>query len=138
MTASYNEISNWGYGVVAESVGYTSGVFLSVDIGPMNNIRDNDVGVGVYNGSSAVKVNFNDIVGNATLGVESDDTANILDAENNWWGACDGPSHSSNPPGTGDAVSDNVDFTRGSTAPATPTATDCPTTRRAWLSAPIG
>jgi hypothetical protein len=32
-------------------------------------------------------------------------------AENNWWGDCSGPYHSTtNPSGTGDAVSDNVDY----------------------------
>ena len=117
LTASYNEISNWGYGVVTYECagGITPCAFLSVDIGPMNNIRDNDVGVGVYNGSSAVAVNFNYIVGNAILGVESDDTANILDATSNWWGACDGPGPVG--PGSGDKVSTLVDFDPWITGP---------------------
>jgi len=33
-----------------------------------------------------------------------------LDATNNWWGNASGPYHTDNPEGTGDAVSDNVDF----------------------------
>jgi hypothetical protein len=36
----------------------------------------------------------------------------VFSAENNWWGSASGPYHSTdNPSGTGDKVSDNVDFT---------------------------
>jgi hypothetical protein len=117
LTASYNEISNWGYGVVTYDCPgcYEPSAFLSVDVGPMNNILDNDVGVGVYNDSSAVAVNFNNIVGNASFGVESDDAANILDATNNWWGACNGPGPVG--PGTGDKVSTLVDYDPWITGP---------------------
>jgi hypothetical protein len=113
LSASYNEISDWGHGVVTYACTgcVTSSAFLSVDIGPMNNIRDNDVGVGVYNDSSAVAVNFNYIVGNASFGVESDDTANTLDATHNWWGHPTGPYQpTKNPAGMGDRVSDYVLF----------------------------
>ncbi|MGQ9543438.1 MAG: hypothetical protein ACUVTM_05050 [Candidatus Bathyarchaeia archaeon] len=60
-----------------------------------------------------VHVNFNNIVGNSgvdVFGVSNEGTG-ILDAESNWWGSATGPTHASNPGGTGDAVSDNVDFT---------------------------
>jgi len=34
-----------------------------------------------------------------------------MNAENNWWGSASGPTHSTaNPCGTGDVVSDYVDF----------------------------
>jgi PKD repeat protein len=35
----------------------------------------------------------------------------ILDAENNWWGDSSGPQAPSNPGGTGDPISGNVDYT---------------------------
>ncbi len=38
-------------------------------------------------------------------------TANIINAENNWWGNASGPYHTTlNPTGTGNNVSNNVDF----------------------------
>ncbi len=37
-------------------------------------------------------------------------TAPAVDAENNWWGSATGPTNDSNPNGTGDVVSDNVNF----------------------------
>ena len=52
----------------------------------------------------------NSISGNATYGFLQYGTlvGPVIDAENNWWGACSGPSGAG--PGTGDAVSTNVDF----------------------------
>lgn len=46
-----------------------------------------------------------------------------LDARNNWWGDASGPTHYTNPDGTGDAVGeyDNVVFTPWLTAPPTGT-----------------
>ncbi len=38
------------------------------------------------------------------------DTGVTVDARYNWWGSSTGPAHSSNPGGTGDAVSDDVTF----------------------------
>ncbi len=66
-------------------------------------------GVRIRSGTSAtgVTVNYNTIVGNALLGVNHEGT-DTLDAENNWWGACSGPSGVG--PGSGDAVSANVDY----------------------------
>lgn len=59
--------------------------------------------------ASSVVAHYNCITGN-TLGVSngSAEVANLVDAENNWWGAADGPSGVG--PGSGDAVSANVDF----------------------------
>jgi hypothetical protein len=34
----------------------------------------------------------------------------VIAAENNWWGNASGPTHGENPPGTGAAVSDKVDY----------------------------
>ena len=53
----------------------------------------------------------NDIVGNDSFGVRNQSTGVTIDARYNWWGAESGPKHPSlNPDGTGDEVSDRVDF----------------------------
>ena len=67
-----------------------------------------------------VNINYNYFQGNVLTytGPETPSVAGALvnvavpevDGEYNWWGNCSGPAHSSNPSGTGDAVSDNVDF----------------------------
>ena len=90
-------------------------------------------GVVVAGGHSGVAINYNNIYGNATAppddpvytdpenlvdytgygGVYNDDTDvdyGSVDATNNWWGHSSGPTHAGNPGGTGDAVSDNVDY----------------------------
>ncbi len=51
--------------------------------------------------------NNNNIYNNDDDGMENQ-TSTTVDAEDNWWGASDGPSGYG--PGSGDAVSDNVDF----------------------------
>jgi len=59
-------------------------------------------------------VHFNNIYDNTTYGAVSSNMAGytvmVMDATNNWWGDASGPTHASNPGGSGDAVSDNVDY----------------------------
>lgn len=75
-----------------------------------NNLHDNNYGVGSWacerTPVGTNQVNFNIIAGNTGYGAMNFDSIDI-NAEYNWWGASDGPSHS---PGSGDKVSDNVDF----------------------------
>jgi len=66
-----------------------------------------------------VLIQFNSIQGN-TFGVKNTATATV-DATYNWWGDASGPTHSSNPEGAGDAVSDNVLFKPWLEAPYQPT-----------------
>ncbi len=83
-----------------------------------NNITNNDVGVYVgtdtqfggtpSSSTNGINVNQNNIVGNPTFGVQND-TAFVTNAENNYWGAPDGPGPVG--PGSGDKVTANVDFT---------------------------
>ncbi|HIE17169.1 MAG TPA: hypothetical protein EYP71_03135 [Dehalococcoidia bacterium] len=66
-----------------------------------------------YGGPWAVpggKIYYNDIVTGGQYGIMVDPgaTGGPLDAENNWWGANDGPGGVG--PGSGDAVSANVDY----------------------------
>ena len=51
----------------------------------------------------------NDISGNIEYGIRNVGIT-VVDAENNWWGDASGPTHSSNSGGTGDTVSNNVDY----------------------------
>jgi len=64
---------------------------------------------GVYCEDSEPDINNNDIVGNIEFGVYNETSeTHMVNAENNWWGDISGPSGAG--PGTGDAVSDGVDF----------------------------
>ena len=77
-----------------------------------NDLYDNNYGVGAWSPDRTPvsnQINYNYIYDNTGYGVINYDVI-TLDAENNWWGDCSGPTHASNPNGTGDNVSDNVDF----------------------------
>lgn len=54
-----------------------------------------------------VNINYNEIINNSNYGVLNG-TGEVINAKYNWWGANDGPSGAG--PGTGDAVSSNVDY----------------------------
>ncbi|MBO6620974.1 MAG: T9SS type A sorting domain-containing protein [Balneola sp.] len=72
-------------------------------------IAENDRGIMVY-GSGNPSVTNSDISGNTEFGIFNRDKTFTIDATNNWWGNNSGPTHSTNPTGTGDEVSDGVDF----------------------------
>jgi hypothetical protein len=83
-----------------------------------NNIVDNaEAGVSVtqfidypdFKGYEPVGtvIRYNRIVGNK-VGVENNDVSTNVDAALNWWGSATGPTHASNPGGTGDPVTDKV------------------------------
>ena len=58
-----------------------------------------------------VKINFNNIVDNNKFGILNTSTVGTLDASGNWWGSTTGPNNATtNPSGTGNAVSNNVDY----------------------------
>jgi hypothetical protein len=52
-------------------------------------------------------IRYNRIVDNK-VGVENNDVSTNVDAALNWWGSATGPTHASNPGGTGDPVTDKV------------------------------
>ncbi len=64
----------------------------------------------VAKGSSNPTINYCDIYQNSGMGVYNVDESFVINAENNWWGSDSGPTHSSNPGGTGSVVSNAVDF----------------------------
>ena len=72
-------------------------------------------------GASNPVINYCDIYDSRFLGVNNVNQSFTIDARYNWWGNNTGPTHSGNPGGTGDAVSDMVDysdFRSGSSNPA--------------------
>ncbi len=73
-----------------------------------NNFTNADVGVFVYDDGNVDNIEFseNNFLGNID-GVENTNTY-ILDATCNWWGDISGPSGYG--PGTGDSITENVDF----------------------------
>ncbi|MHC5108553.1 MAG: right-handed parallel beta-helix repeat-containing protein, partial [Planctomycetota bacterium] len=74
------------------------------------NSTGSDSGVHIANNAhvDAIAFNGNMIVGNALFGINNEGIG-ILNAVDNFWGDASGPTHASNPGGTGDAISDNVD-----------------------------
>lgn len=86
-TLSGNDFYDNGWGVYVDALG-TSGVYT-----------------GTVSGAHNIAIHLNNIYGNTNFGVWNGQT-DVVDAENNWWGANDGPSAS---PGSGDKISDNVD-----------------------------
>lgn len=85
VTVRYNTISNNDYGIYVGSFSYADDPLTEVFFAD-NNIEDND-SYGFFNA-----------------------TNELINAENNWWGNSSGPTHDDNPGGTGDRVTDNVDF----------------------------
>ncbi len=73
-----------------------------------NIVTGNTIGVKIQEtvDASTISINFNNIYGNTSYGIDNASTTSV-DAENNWWGANDGPGPS---PGSGDLVSANVDY----------------------------
>ncbi len=72
-----------------------------------NNLLENNIAV--YCTSSAQPIiNFNNILANTTYGVQNTTASLVVDAKYNWWGHASGPSGEG--PGTGDVVSEYVDF----------------------------
>lgn len=61
-------------------------------------------------GSSNPVINFNDIYENREFGVWNVDQTFTIDATENWWGDDSGPVHETNPNGTGDEISDGINY----------------------------
>jgi hypothetical protein len=64
-------------------------------------------GISVLN-SAGAEAHNNNIEGNGSFGMLVDGASGVVNATNNWWGAGDGPSGVG--PGSGDAVTTNVNF----------------------------
>ena len=80
------------------------------------------IGSGGAQSAATITVNNNNITTNSPNGATNKATG-TLNAENNWWGDASGPSGQG--PGSGDAVSTNVDFDPWLTQPAEIPAGPC-------------
>jgi parallel beta-helix repeat protein len=72
-----------------------------------NTITANDVGIHI-DGNANPQIHDNDIRGNTTYGVQNENSSVVVVAEKNYWGDADGPGGAGL--GSGDAVSQNVDY----------------------------
>jgi hypothetical protein len=100
----------------SQIINNNTGVYLNGNVTGVS-ITNNDIsnnggptGIDVTEGAAAGnEAHHNNIVGNG-VGVNNADTDDDFNATCNWWGNASGPTHASNPGGTGDAVSDGVIF----------------------------
>ena len=110
ITDCYGEDSGWD----------SAGIYVHEAFGPGtsatitgNTISGSNYGIVVGYGThttSEVVAHYNNIAGN-DCGVQSIGLqVPQVDATYNWWGDVSGPTHSGNPGGTGDAVTDYVDY----------------------------
>jgi len=108
VTISDNEVSGFDTGLRLGRT--TDGGSILTITGENNIITGNNRGIWARE-DSVVTISESKITSNVTVGAEilsgSDGT---LNATHNWWGSSTGPTHASNPNGTGDEVSDNVLF----------------------------
>jgi parallel beta-helix repeat protein len=101
LTISNSTVENGDNGI------YINGVSPSIT-GSV--IRNNSLrGIDLIN-SPDTTILGNSISGNGNYGVYNSTSSIIVNAEYNYWGDSSGPTHSSNPGGIGDRVSDYVDY----------------------------
>lgn len=86
LTVRYNTLEENNYGVKIDALGALASHPQSDILFTANNIEDN--WFGFFNGGNGL----------------------VINAENNWWGNSSGPTHDDNSEGTGDIVSDSVDY----------------------------
>ncbi len=119
VTVTHNDISGVQVGIGV--VGNTSVATIN-----FNTVHDNsDTGILLQQGEARVEgegslpdatIQYNDITGNAlygvavVLGAPVPAGVDTINATKNYWGSNTGPTHASNPGGTGDAVTDNITF----------------------------
>ena len=130
ISGGYSGIGIWADGTVIDGNNIHDNQYQGVSIfNSVNNatIKNNLIINNPYPGvmiwgdgqGSGILINFNEITGNGYFGVESQRTTSDVDAEYNWWGDVSGPWDPSddtatgglyNPDGTGNKVSDYVDY----------------------------
>ena len=103
-TVQYNEIKNVGHdGIRAGPPAHGTTIQCNEIYG---SARD---GVRIMGDAASHQINYNSIYNSVAYGVNNLDAA-TLDAENNWWGANDGPDDDDGViNGSGDKISTNVD-----------------------------
>ncbi|MBI4429925.1 MAG: right-handed parallel beta-helix repeat-containing protein, partial [Ignavibacteriales bacterium] len=73
-------------------------------------ISKNRFGI-IANGASNPVINYCDIYDNSEFGIQNVNESFVIDARWNWWGNNSGPMHSSNVGGTGNKISDGINYT---------------------------
>ncbi len=108
-----NRISVTGIGMYFEDLFENAPGELTVR---RNTLEGNNYGIKVNNfgalaNDSQTEILFteNNIEGN-WFGFQNAGNGVVINAENNWWGDASGPTHDDNPGGSGDTVSDSVDY----------------------------
>jgi len=79
-------------------------------------ITENEYGIDSYASSGILNLTHNNILGNFSYGIYNHSGSIILNAENNWWGDASGPGGVGS--GSGDAVSNGVDYEPWLAAPS--------------------
>jgi hypothetical protein len=92
-----------------------AGLYLSGAAPAIRYSTFSDNAVAIRADSSTPTLTCNNIAGNVTYGLENLTPATVITAENQWWGDVTGPGGAG--PGSGDPVSEGVDFTPWATAP---------------------
>ncbi|MEX2159979.1 MAG: flexitail domain-containing putative surface protein [Dehalococcoidia bacterium] len=109
-TVSASTISGNEHGIIID--GNSIGAFITGNNILTNTGSSSGVHVEAFGGFSPsnIEVHGNNIVGNGGSGGYGvfNSTTNVVNATNNWWGACDGPSGVA--PGSGDPVTANVTY----------------------------
>ena len=113
LTISGNTISGSNNGIrLGQYSPTTDGDMTTVTV-TQNTLTNNTIALRISSGAnvkaSQFTVNNNNISGSSTFGLQNQSSETVT-AEDNWWGDASGPTHASNSLGTGDTVSDNVDF----------------------------
>jgi len=81
-------------------------------------VTQNPTGI-VTNAGAQPEIHGCNIQGNTSVGVQNNDGSVTVNAQSNYWGSASGPHNAtSNPGGTGDNVSNNVNFSSYLSAPA--------------------
>jgi ABC-type cobalt transport system substrate-binding protein len=91
----------------------TIGAVTTISASPsiQNSVFTENLYAFIARGASNPVVNYCDFYANNYYGIWNKDLAFTINAEYNWWGSNTGPTHSGNPGGTGEVVSDMVDYT---------------------------
>ena len=98
-------VNNWGTLTITGSV-------LNGNTSPgVGDAVNSDVNI-----NNALSITDSCIVSNGDTAIFNSQPASQI-ATGNWWGDASGPTHASNPTGTGDSVGDNIDFSSWLTAP---------------------
>ena len=113
----YNHDNWFRYPITDPTYDYAQGIYLCAsnnNIVQGNYLHNNNYGVGLYSAgrtlSGSNQITSNNISNNTGYGIMNRDSA-VVNATSNWWGSATGPNNATtNPSGTGNAVSGNVDY----------------------------